>query len=29
MAGFLKFEILRSLRNVRFIVFIAGFPVLL
>jgi ABC-2 type transport system permease protein len=29
MAAFLKFEILRSLRNVRFIVFIAGFPVLL
>src|SRR6516225_11291341 len=29
MAAFLRFEILRSLRNVRFIVFIAGFPVLL
>jgi len=29
MAAFLKFEILRSLRNVRFVVFIAGFPVLL
>jgi ABC-2 type transport system permease protein len=29
MAAFLKFEILRSLRNVRFLVFIAGFPVLL
>src|SRR6516165_12016612 len=29
MTAFLRFEILRSLRNVRFIVFIAGFPVLL
>jgi ABC-2 type transport system permease protein len=29
MAAFLRFEIVRSLRNVRFIVFIAGFPVLL
>jgi ABC-2 type transport system permease protein len=29
MAAFLRFEIRRSLRNVRFIVFIAGFPVLL
>jgi len=29
MAAFLRFEITRSLRNVRFIVFIAGFPVLL
>jgi ABC-2 type transport system permease protein len=29
MAAFLKFEILRSMRNVRFLVFIAGFPVLL
>src|SRR5215469_1001306 len=29
VTSFLKFEILRSLRNVRFIVFIAGFPVLL
>jgi ABC-2 type transport system permease protein len=29
VAGFLRFEIMRSLRNVRFIVFIAGFPVLL
>ena len=29
MTAFLRFEILRSLRNVRFLVFIAGFPVLL
>lgn len=29
MTAFLKFEILRSVRNVRFLVFIAGFPVLL
>ena len=29
MAAFLRFEIVRSLRNVRFVVFIAGFPVLL
>jgi ABC-2 type transport system permease protein len=29
VAAFLRFEITRSLRNVRFIVFIAGFPVLL
>src|SRR5690348_6089163 len=29
MAAFLRFEIVRSLRNVRFLVFIAGFPVLL
>jgi ABC-2 type transport system permease protein len=29
MAAFLRFEITRSLRNVRFIVFITGFPVLL
>jgi ABC-2 type transport system permease protein len=29
VASFLRFEIVRSLRNVRFIVFIAGFPVLL
>jgi ABC-2 type transport system permease protein len=29
MAAFLRFEIMRSLRNVRFVVFIAGFPVLL
>ena len=29
MTAFLRFEILLSLRNVRFIVFIAGFPVLL
>jgi len=29
MAAFLRFEIMRSLRNVRFLVFIAGFPVLL
>src|SRR5215470_6041797 len=29
MTAFLRFEIMRSLRNVRFVVFIAGFPVLL
>jgi len=29
MTAFLRFEIVRSLRNVRFLVFIAGFPVLL
>ncbi|HEY7431925.1 MAG TPA: ABC transporter permease [Streptosporangiaceae bacterium] len=29
MAAFLRFELTRSLRNVRFLVFIAGFPVLL
>jgi ABC-2 type transport system permease protein len=29
MSAFLRFEIRRSLRNVRFVVFIAGFPVLL
>jgi ABC-2 type transport system permease protein len=29
VAAFLRFEIMRSLRNVRFLVFIAGFPVLL
>ncbi len=29
MAAFLRFEVVRSLRNVRFLVFIAGFPVLL
>lgn len=29
MVAFLRFEIVRSLRNVRFLVFIAGFPVLL
>lgn len=29
MAAFLRFEIVRSLRNVRFLVFITGFPVLL
>ena len=29
MTAFLRFEIVRSLRNVRFVVFIAGFPVLL
>jgi len=27
MAAFLRFEIVRGLRNVRFVVFIAGFPV--
>jgi ABC-2 type transport system permease protein len=29
MTAFLRFEIVRSLRNVRFFIFIAGFPVLL